>query len=106
MLTDAELGIASAAFPTVRAVAPEFLADCAERRRSAGCYLTSANRLVNALGAYDVRNWRDGIAATHPSLANWVRFGLLCPHVRRLSVSASWQGNAARVLGAGCHARA
>ncbi len=68
--------------PTVRAFAPAYLADCAERWKPATranyadtvrrwILPTFGNRPVDAIGAKDVRNWYDGIAATHPGPTNW-----------------------------------
>ena len=62
---------------TVRAFAPAFLADCAGRWRPATrknyadtvrLWILPAfgNRPVDTVGAKDVRNWHDGIAATQP----------------------------------------
>ena len=82
ILADADSGDAPAAVLTVRAFAPAFLADCAGRWKPAtrATYAGTVqrwilpafgNRLVDAVGAKDVRNWHDGIAATHPGSASW-----------------------------------
>ncbi len=82
LLADAGTGGAAAAVPTVRAFAPAFLADCAERWKPATreSYAHTVRRWilpafggrrVNAVGAKDVRNWHDGISATRPGSAHW-----------------------------------
>ena len=82
IIAGTESGNAPAAVPTVRAFAPAFLADCAERWKPAtrATYAGTVqrwilpafgNRLVDAVVAKDVRNWHDEIAATHPGSANW-----------------------------------
>ena len=82
LLADAETGGAAAAVPTVRTFAPAFLADCAERWKPSTretCAHTVrrwilpafANRPVDAIGAKDVRNWHDEIAAMYPGSAHW-----------------------------------
>ena len=68
--------------PTVRKFARTFLADCAERwkpstqqnyARTIKRWILRAfgGRRVDTVSARDVRNWHDGIAATHPASANW-----------------------------------
>ena len=77
---DAETNHAPA--PTVRKFARTFLADCAERwkpstrqnyARTIKRWILPAfgGRRVDTVSALDVRNWHDGIAATHPASANW-----------------------------------
>ena len=72
----------AAVVPTVRAFAPAFLADCAERWKPATRdnyadtvrrFILPAfgNRPVDAIGAKDVRNWFDDLAVTRPGSANW-----------------------------------
>ena len=81
-IASAESGNAPVTVPTVRAFAPVFLADCAGRWKPAtrATYANTVRRWilpafgsrpVDAVGAKDVRNWHDGIAATHPGSANW-----------------------------------
>ena len=83
MIADAETRSAPAAVPNVRTFAPAFLADCAERWKPATRenYVHTVrrwilpafgSRRVDAIGAKDVRNWHDGIAATHPGSSSWV----------------------------------
>ena len=82
LIAEAETGAAAAAVPSVQAFAPAFLADCAERWKPATresyahtvrCWILPAfgNRAVDAIGAKDVRNWHDDIAATYPGSAHW-----------------------------------
>ena len=82
LLGDAAAVGAAAMAPTVRAFASAFLADCAERwkpatretyARTVRRWILPAfgNRPVDAIGAKDVRNWRDDIAATRPGSAHW-----------------------------------
>ena len=82
LLDEAATGGASAVVPTVRTFAPAFLADCAERWKPATrenyahtvrrwILPAFGNRPVDTIGAKDVRNWHDGIAATHPGSSNW-----------------------------------
>ena len=78
LIADAETGGAAAAVPTVRT----FLADCAERWKptTRETYAHTVRRWilpafggrpVDAIGAKDVRNWHDDIAATRPGSAHW-----------------------------------
>ena len=82
VIAEAEAGDAVVTVPTVRAFARTFLADCAERWKPATrenyagtvrrwILPAFGNRPVDAVGARDVRAWRDGLAAAHPGSANW-----------------------------------
>ncbi len=82
LIADAETVGAATAVPTVQTFAQAFLADCAERWKPATRenYAHTVRRRilpafsncpVDAIGAKDVRNWHDGIAAAHPGSANW-----------------------------------
>ena len=82
LIAGTQTSSAPTTIPTVRAFAPAFLADCAGRWRPATrknyadtvrLWILPAfgNRLVDAIGAKDVRNWHDGIAATQPGSAHW-----------------------------------
>ena len=82
VIAEAETGDAVVTVPTVRAFARTFLADCAERWKPATrenyagtvrrwILPAFGNRPVDAVGAKDVRAWRDSLAAAHPGSANW-----------------------------------
>ena len=82
LMADAKTGGAAAAVPTVQTFAPTFLADCAERWKptTRETYAHTVRRWilpafgsrpVDAIGAKDVRNWHDDIAATRPGSAHW-----------------------------------
>ncbi len=81
LLGDAVTGSAPAAVPTVRAFAPAFLADCAERWKPATRESHAAgmrrhilpalgDRRVDAVSAKDVRNWFDDLSARRAASAN------------------------------------
>ena len=85
--------------PTVRAFAPAFLADSAGRWKPATrknyadtvrlrILPAFGNRPVDAIGAKDVRNWHDGIAATLPGAAHWAlaTMSLLMKHAETLGL--------------------
>ncbi len=82
LIAGTQTSSAPTTIPTVRAFAPAFLADCAERWRPATRknYADTvrrwrlpafSNRPVDAIGVKDVRNWHDGIATTQPGSAPW-----------------------------------
>ncbi len=83
MFAETQANGATAAVPTVRAFAPTFLADCAERWKPATregyafnvrrwILPAFGNRPVDSIRAKDVRDWHDGIATVRPGSANWV----------------------------------